>query len=140
MRIQYWLIYTVMVSALPILIRFMVYIFTNHLPNSSWISLIDIVFFGLTLNISNINELSTFTIRKSKKSIRQEIRQRIGLFTGISILFIILLAIPLAGFYINEIVGTDIINITMAYIGVSIMATISLIFSFLVSYCIMRAE
>ena len=56
MKIERWLIYTVAVAALPFFIRLMCYLILNN-PVGSAVSPIDIVFFGLTLNISNINEL-----------------------------------------------------------------------------------
>ena len=51
MKIERWLIYTVCVAALPFLIRLMCYLILNN-PVGSAVSPIDIVFFGLTLNIA----------------------------------------------------------------------------------------
>lgn len=55
MKFERWLIYTVLVAALPLFIRLICFWVLKN-PVGSAVSPIDIVFFGLTLNISNINE------------------------------------------------------------------------------------
>ena len=57
MKKQNWVYYTAIVGALPIIIRALTALF---MINSTWkmyFSAIDFVFFGLTLNLSNINEM-----------------------------------------------------------------------------------
>ena len=64
MKIEQWFMYTVLVAALPVIIRLICFFLLNN-PTGAVISSIDIVFFGLTLNISNINELNV--LKKQNK-------------------------------------------------------------------------
>ena len=68
MKFERWLIYTVSVAALPFLIRLICFWILKN-PVGPAVSPIDIVFFGLTLNISNINELNG--LKNKKKRMRQ---------------------------------------------------------------------
>lgn len=66
-KLERWIIYTVVVAALPLLIRLFCFLILEN-PAGRIVSPIDIVFFGLTLNISNINELNLLKISNKSKA------------------------------------------------------------------------
>ena len=57
MKKSRWLYYTVGVAALPIIVRIIVFILMTHKDWAVLVNAVDFVFFGLTLNLSNMNEL-----------------------------------------------------------------------------------
>lgn len=140
MRIIRWLIYTVIVGALPILVRILVYLISNHLPNAVCFNPVDIVFFGLTLNISNINEVSSLKNQKVKKVEVDVISNYKDTFSGLSTLLIILLAIPLGALYLGELTDQTIINQTTAFIGAIALGVLSLVFSSIVMYNVLKLQ
>lgn len=140
MRIIRWLIYTVIVGALPILVRLLVYLISNHLPNAVCLSPIDIVFFGLTLNISNINEVSSLKAQKIKKGEVDVISNYKDTFSGVSTFLIVLLAIPLGALYMGELTDKRIINQTTAFIGAIALGFLSLVFSSIVMYNVIKLQ
>lgn len=140
MRIIRWLIYTVIVGALPILVRILVYLISNHLPNAVCFNPVDIVFFGLTLNISNINEVSSLKNQKVKKGEVDVISNYKDTFSGLSTLLIILLAIPLGALYLGELTDQTIINQTTAFIGAIALGVLSLVFSSIVMYNVLKLQ
>lgn len=140
MRIIHWIIYTVIVAALPIMTRGFAYLFIKHSISSSWLSPIDIVFFGLTLNLSNINEISTISSSISKKSVYQIISKKSGIFIGLSVVFIIFLTISLTIFYVEDVTGIYFINKNTALIGISVMSLASLCYSCIILYSILSLE
>lgn len=140
MRIIRWLIYTVVVGALPILVRLLVYLISNHIPNAVCFSPVDIVFFGLTLNISNINEVSGLKAQKVKKGEVDVVSNYKDTFSGLSTLLIILLAIPLGALYMGEMTDQTIINQTTAFIGAIALGVLSLVFSSIVMYNVLKLQ
>lgn len=138
MKFERWLIYTVLVAALPLFIRLICFWVLKN-PVGSAVSPIDIVFFGLTLNISNINELNGLK-NKSKKAeshshIAQPNKDRV---LGLSLLLIILLAITLGIIYISELLVIKILSITGTYICSILMSVASFVFSWNVMLKIQR--
>ena len=140
MRIIRWLIYTVIVGALPILVRLVVYLISNHVPNAVCINPIDIVFFGLTLNISNINEVNSLKTQRIKKGEIDVISNYKDTFAGLSTLFIILLAIPLGALYMSELTDQTIINQSTAFIGAIALGVLSFVFSSIVIYNVLKLQ
>lgn len=140
MRIIRWLIYTVIVGALPILVRLVVYLISNHLPNAVCINPVDIVFFGLTINISNINEVNSLKAQRIKKGEVDIISNYKDTFVGLSTLFIILLAIPLGALYMSELTDHTIINQSTAFIGAIALGVLSFVFSSIVIYNVLKLQ
>lgn len=140
MRIIRWLIYTVIVGALPILVRILVYLISNHLSNAVCFSPVDIVFFGLTLNISNINEVNSLKSRKVRRGETDIVSNYKDVFSALSTLFIILLAIPLGALYMGELTDHTIINQSTAFIGAIALGGLSLIFSSIVMYNVLKLQ
>lgn len=72
MKKNRWLFYTVGVAALPIIIRLVVVVLMIKHNWSSLLTPIDFVFFSLTLNLSNINELNILRVKRKKNTILDE--------------------------------------------------------------------
>ncbi len=140
MRIIRWLIYTVIVGALPILVRILMYIISNHIPNAVCFSPVDIVFFGLTLNISNINEVNSLKPKRTKKGEVDVISNYKDAFSAFSTLLIIFLAIPLGALYMEELTDQTIINQTTAFVGAIVLSVLSLVFSSIVMYNVLKLQ
>ncbi len=136
MKFERWLIYTVSVAALPLLIRLMCFWILKN-PVGTAVSPIDIVFFGLTLNISNINELNGLKNKPKKFESRatQPDKDRI---LGLSLLLIILLTITLGMVYSSELLAVESISLTSTYICSILMSIASLVFSWNVMLKIQR--
>ncbi|CCH01994.1 hypothetical protein FAES_3993 [Fibrella aestuarina BUZ 2] len=58
-RLIQWFFFTVVFGALPLLIRMLLYKSSTRLEGDYVLNLVDIVTFGLVLNVTNINELET---------------------------------------------------------------------------------
>lgn len=136
MKIERWLIYTVFVAALPFFIRLMCYLILNN-PVGSAVSPIDIVFFGLTLNISNINELIVLKNKhkRTNNTIAPPNKDRI---LGLSLLLIIFLTITLGMIYSSELLDEQNINLASTYICSILMSIASFVFSWNVMLKIQR--
>lgn len=122
MKLERWLIYTVLVAALPFLIRLLCFFILEN-PIGEAVSPIDIVFFGLTLNISNINELNGLRNKSKKMSLN---RDRI---LGLSLILIIFLAITLGMIYSSELLAVQNISLKSVYICSIFMSIASFVFS-----------
>lgn len=128
-KTERWLIYTVSVAALPFFIRLICFWILKN-PIGPAVSPTDIVFFGLTLNISNINELNGLK-KKSKKN-NNVVPPNKDKVLGLSILLIILLTFTLGMIYSSELLTEGIISITSTYICSVLMSIASLVFSWFV--------
>lgn len=122
MKIEQWFMYTVLVAALPVIIRLICFFFLNN-PTGAVISSVDIVFFGLTLNISNINELNALKKRNKNIHIDETI------ILGGSIFLIVFLSVTLGFTYISELHKIQIINLTAIYISSIFLSIASFVFS-----------
>ena len=135
-RFERWIIYTVLVAALPLFIRLICFWVLKN-PVGSTVNPIDIVFFGLTLNISNINELNGLK-NKSRKIESQGLQPNKDRVLGLSLLLIILLAITLGMIYISELLSVKILSINSTYICSILMSVASFVFSWNVMLKIQR--
>lgn len=127
MKIEHWIIYTVLVAALPLLIRLFCFMILKN-PVGDAVSPIDIVFFGLTLNIANINELNSFKNKvKSNKSVEKPINKEKIL--GLSIFLIVFLTITLGMMYSSELMGIITISLISSYACSIFLSVASLVFS-----------
>lgn len=104
MTTKRWFFYTVIVGALPLIIRCFMLLF---LKDSNWrmfINPIDFVFLGLTLNLTNINALNSMINTDAKfLSFREN-------STWWSTLAIIFLALNLSVLYIDSFMNEKILN------------------------------
>ena len=79
-RIAKWLIYTVVVSFIPALLRMLVWLFSQNKSELDLFNALDFIVLGLVLQISNINEIEhLYDSEKTWKTTHN----------GISIIFII---------------------------------------------------
>ena len=118
-----WLIYTVLIGLIPLFIRFFIYIISIDKPFTYVLNEVDIVTFGLILQLTNINELDdNETFEKSAKTA----------YFGLSIFFLILFAAFLGVTYFSENLQTPIVSKDkIKYLSISMG-----IASFVMSYSI----
>ena len=109
--------YTVGVAALPIAIRIIVFLLMANHDLSVLVNAVDFVYFGLTLNLSNMNELNSLRIKKGNKVISENDREKLSSW---SIYAIIVLCLILGFLYVPE-GGQDVFNpITMLIASISL--------------------
>ena len=117
MKKNRWLYYTVGVAALPIAIRIIVFLLMAKQDLSVLVNAVDFVYFGLTLNLSNMNELNSLRIKKRHKVISENDREKLSSW---SIYAIIVLCLILGFLYVPE-GGQDVFNpITMLIASISL--------------------
>ena len=126
MKLDRWIIYTVGVAALPFCIRLLSFSILKN-PVGYAVSPIDIIFFGLTLNISNINELNNLN-----KLIKNSISFTKDRIIGLSILLTVFLSITLGLVYSSELIDKEIISVATTYVCSILLSVSSLIFSWFV--------
>ena len=126
MKKNNWIYYTVGVASLPILIIARIYLLLNDKGGYSFYNVVDIIFFSLTLNLSNVYELNTLKTRKSrnKKDIPFDDKNRERFFAWS--LFIIIILGVLLGFSYMPPIGTPIFNTLTLLIVTIIIASVSL--------------
>jgi len=104
MTTKRWFYYTVIVGALPLIIRCFILLFMKGSNWRMFINPIDFVFLGLTLNLTNINALNSM-IDTDKKHL--PFRENSTLW---SILAIIFLSINLSILYIDSFISAKFLN------------------------------
>ena len=126
MKKNNWIYYTVGVASLPILTRALVFFLLNDKGDSSFYNVIDIIFFSLTLNLSNVYELNTLKTKQSrnKKGAPLDDKNREHFFAW-SLFIIIILGILLGFSYLPSTI-TPIFNTTALLIVAIIFALVSL--------------
>lgn len=136
MKKNRWLYYTVGVAALPIAIRIIVFLLMVNHDLSILVNAVDFVYFGLTLNLSNINELNSLRIKKGNKVISENDREKLSSW---SIYAIIVLCLILGFLYVPD-EGQDVFNsITMSIASIS-LAVVSFFLSLYVINKINKIE
>lgn len=126
MKKNNWIYYTVGVASLPILTRALVFLLLNDKGGSSFYNVVDIIFFSLTLNLSNVYELNTLKTRQSrnKKDIPIDDKNRERFFAWS--LFIIIILGVLLGFSYLPSTSAPIFNPLTLLIVAIIFAFVSL--------------
>lgn len=129
MKKKRWLYYTVIVGALPFIIRLIVFVF---LASRTWdflFNAVDFVFFGLTLNLTNVNELNSLRLKnKRNQEIAFNDNSKETLIWW-STFFIILLSLTLGMLYVSEQTGLSILDKDAALYGSTGLCIVSFIFS-----------
>ncbi len=104
MTTKRWLYYTVIVGALPLIIRCFMLMFINDASWHMFINPIDFVFLGFTLNLTNINEANSSS---QNTGLNDDSRENI---TWWSIMIIIFLALILAALYLDSFLNNGLLN------------------------------
>lgn len=136
MKKNRWLYYTVGVAALPIAIRIIVFLLMTNHDLSVLVNAVDFVYFGLTLNLSNMNELNSLRIKKGNKMISENDREKLSSW---SIYAIIILCIILGFLYVPK-SGQDVFNPATMLVASIVLAIASFILSLHVINKINRLE
>ncbi|MBR7043793.1 MAG: hypothetical protein IKI18_06460 [Prevotella sp.] len=136
MKKNRWLYYTVGVAALPIAIRIIVFLLMAKQDISVLFNAVDFVYFGLTLNLSNMNELNSLRIKKGSKVISENDREKLSSW---SIYAIIALSMILGFLYVPK-AGQEVFDpLTMLMASIS-LAVVSFFLSLYVINKINRVE
>ncbi len=136
MKKNRWLYYTVGVAALPIAIRIIVFLLMTNHDVSVLVNAVDFVFFGLTLNLSNMNELNSLRIKDGNKVISENDREKLSSW---SIYAIIVLCLILGFLYVPK-GGQDVFNPLTMLIASMLLAVASFFLSLNVINKINRIE
>ncbi|GAB3970878.1 hypothetical protein GCM10028806_19720 [Spirosoma terrae] len=108
-------------GAIPFFVRLFIYFFSTKLKIDYIVSEVDMVTFGLVLNVSNINELDGRSdLDERKKSI----------YVGLSTVAIIIFGVILGVAYVADIDKTKLFNADRIKIGSAVLSIVSLIFSY----------
>lgn len=118
---QKWLFYTCIVGALPILIRWFLMILMKERSFDTAFVPIDFIFFGLTLSISNFNEIEAVQKRNKKQDFNH-------FFT---IMIIIFLAVDLGCLYFQDLTASTLLDINALKITSIVLSLTSLGFSYM---------
>ena len=111
-----------MVGALPLIIRCFILLFLKDTSFSMFINPIDFVFLGLTLNLTNINELNSLKRNDRTKGDFKEDKAWWSVFT------IVFLAVNLGVLYLNEFLQLSVLR------GVTLKITSVLLCAFSLGY------
>lgn len=126
MKKSRWLYYTVGVAALPIVVRIIVFILMTHKDLSVLVNAVDFVFFGLTLNLSNMNELNSLRLKGRKNAISEDEREKLSAW---SIGAIVVLCVILGFLYVPN-SGQTVFNPIAMLIASILLAAASFFISF----------
>ena len=136
MKKNRWLYYTVGVAALPIAIRIVVFLLMAKQDLSVLVNAVDFVYFGLTLNLSNMNELNSLRIKEGNKVISENDREKLSSW---SIYAIIVLCLILGFLYVPK-GGQEVFNQVTMLIASMLLAVASFFLSLYVINKINRIE
>lgn len=118
-----WFRYTVIVGSLPLIVRCFILLFLQDVTWSMFINPIDFVFLGLTINLTNINELNSLKRNDQTKDAFHEDN------VWWSIICIILLAIDLGVLYLNEFIQISVLRTVTLKLTSVMLCLFSLIYS-----------
>lgn len=118
-----WFRYTVIVGSLPLIIRCFILLFLEDVSFSMFINPIDFVFLGLTLNLTNINELNSLKRNdETKEGFKED-------SVWWSIICIIFLAVNLGVLYLNEFISISVLkDVTLKWTSI-LLCLFSLVYS-----------
>lgn len=120
-----WLIYTVLIGLIPFIIRFLIYLVRNDIEIDYAFNEIDMIAFGLVLNVSNITELDGNNSVDDKWKTTN---------IGLSVFLVILFAAFLSVSYLSELPGAETFNRT----SIKWLSFITSFISFCFSYSIFK--
>lgn len=120
MRKCRWIIYTVIIGLIPIFLRIIMCLFSLNKDWGQLISPVDVAFFGLTLNLTNLNELNGETGLTPKEKSK---------FVGYSVIFIILLSAIVGVLYFAEQTKGNIVDKNVVFVCSILLCIVSYLFS-----------
>lgn len=128
MTTKRWFYYTVIVGALPLIIRCFMLLFINDVHWRMFINPIDFVFLGLTLNLTNINALNSMEeTEKSFLAFREN-------STWWSTIVIIFLAINIGVLYLDGFMQVKVLKESSLKLASIILCLVSLAYSYFIVY------
>ena len=117
-RLNWWL-YTVIIGALPLLIRFFIYLMVNDVNASYILNITDLVAFGLVLCIGNLKELEV------QNDMRHDLKE--GIKFAQLLLIILMSCFMWASYYMDLVTGSRLSerNILYCTLGLTFICFLS---------------
>lgn len=127
-----WIYSTVIVGALPLIVRIATHLLLT--VEGKWFQPVDFVFLGLTLSLTNINELNSLKNSNQTKLDYQEDSVWWSIFIILGLTFV--LGVEYVGEYMQE----KLVNDTSVFVFSLVFALISLIHSGAIMYKLNHAK
>ena len=134
MTTKRWFYYTVIVGALPLIIRCFILLFINDVHWRMFINPIDFVFLGLTLNLTNINALNSMEETEKSYLVFRENS------TWWSTIVIIFLAINIGVLYLDGFMQVKVLKESSLKLASIILCLVSLTYSYYIVYQLNKKE
>ena len=134
MTTKRWFYYTVIVGALPLIIRCFMLLFINDAHWRMFINPIDFVFLGLTLNLTNINALNSMAETEKRFLVFRENS------TWWSTIVIIFLAINIGVLYLDGFMQVKVLKGSSLKLASIILCLVSLTYSYYIVYKINKKD
>jgi len=134
MTTKRWFYYTVIVGALPLIIRCFILLFINDVHWRMFINPIDFVFLGLTLNLTNINALNSMEGTEKRFLVFRENS------TWWSTIVIIFLAINIGVLYLDGFMQVKVLKGSSLKLASIILCLVSLTYSYYIVYQLNKKE
>lgn len=134
MTTKRWFYYTVIVGALPLIIRCFMLLFINGAHWRMFINPIDFVFLGLTLNLTNINALNSMAETEKRFLVFRENS------TWWSTIVIIFLAINIGVLYLDGFMQVKVLKGASLKLASIILCLVSLTYSYYIVYQLNKKE
>lgn len=134
MTTKRWFYYTVIVGALPLIIRCFILLFINDVHWCMFINPIDFVFLGLTLNLTNINALNSMEETEKSYLVFRENS------TWWSTIVIIFLAINIGVLYLDGFMQVKVLKESSLKLASIILCLVSLTYSYYIVYQLNKKE
>jgi hypothetical protein len=96
-----WLLYTVLIGLVPFLVRFLIFLVIKDIGAKYILNEIDMIAFGLVLNVSNITELEGNTTMDSRSK---------TINIGVSVFLVIFFTAFLGISYVSDLPNVNIFN------------------------------
>jgi len=121
MTLTKWLIYTVLIGLLPFIARLLIFAITKNLTATYILNEVDMIAFGLVLNVSNISEIdNNRTLTEDWKTKNK----------GLSVIFIIIFSIFLGLSYMADLPTANGFDKSMIRLLSLVLSSVSLFFSY----------
>ncbi|RZK79780.1 MAG: hypothetical protein EOO85_02695 [Pedobacter sp.] len=121
MTLTKWLIYTVLIGLLPFIARLLIFAITKNLSATYILNEVDMIAFGLVLNVSNISEID------NNSSLTEEWKTK---NKGLSVIFIIIFSIFLGLSYMADLPNANGFDKNMIRMLSLCLSAVSLFFSY----------
>lgn len=128
MEFRRWIYYTVMVGALPMVVRFLICALMTNVSWSYAFNPIDFEFWSLTLSLSNINILGELKNNKNKQA---SFKTDSYWWNIVTIIFIVLI---IAICNMEDMMRINILNLKAVWVATLLLSFFALFYSIYINY------